>query len=347
LIRFYFLSYFSCIFCLSIFAQHQQSKKVNQSGMIFIKGGLFQMGADSKCESQCRLGGISQDARPIHSVYVSDFLMDETEVTNEQFQKFVEATGYVTLSERKPSKDEFPNVEDSLLVAGSIIFAPNNDIQNMENPYLWWKYEAKTDWKHPEGPNSSIKNKEKYPVVHIAYEDALAYAKWAGKRLPTEAEWEYAARGGMQKSLYPWGNDLTPNGKHQANLYQGEFPKINGDLGLDGWKGVAPVKQYAPNKYGLYDMCGNVWEWCSDWYRPDYYEELASTGMPTINPQGPTSSYDPREPHVKKKVQKGGSYLCNASYCSRYILGTRGTSDIHTSTNHVGFRCVKDILLNK
>jgi formylglycine-generating enzyme required for sulfatase activity len=196
------------------------------------------------------------------------------------------------------------------------------------------------NWRHPEGPQSNIKGKADYPVVHIAYPDAVAYAKWAGKRLPTEAEWEFAARGGLSGKTYFWGDQLRPGGKFMANTYQGRFPVK--DTGEDGFTGSSPVKSFPPNGYGLYDMAGNVWQWCSDWYRPDYYAQLTAVGGVTRNPQGPGSPFDPSEPSEKKRAQRGGSFLCTDQYCTRYMMGSRGKGEVNTGCNHLGFRCVKD-----
>lgn len=311
-------------------------------GMVWIPGGEFSMGSDYRSESLCGLPGITNDAVPVHRVYVDPFWMDATEVTNAQYRAFVEATGYVTVAEITPTIEEFPGAKPENLVAGSTVFRPTNGPVELDNYLQWWTYVHGADWRHPTGPDSSIEGKDDYPVVQIAYEDAEAYAKWAGKRLPTEAEWEFAARGGRAGDLYAWGNEIQPNGKFQANIYQGRFPIDKGDSGLDGFVGIAPTKQYAPNPFGLYDMGGNVWEWVSDWYREDYYSKLRNTGKVARNPQGPEDSLDPMEPDQKKRVHRGGSFLCSDLYCTRYMVGTRGKGEVRTASNHCGFRCVQD-----
>lgn len=312
-------------------------------GMVWIPGGEFSMGSNVEDESLCSLSGVTKDAAPIHRVYVDGFYMDETEVTNAEYEKFVKATGYVTVAEQKPTKEEFPTAAEEDLITGSVIFTPTQAAVNLNNYLQWWSYVGGTDWKHPLGPQSSIKGKENYPVVHITYEDAAAYAKWAGKRLPTEAEWEFAARGGKTGEIYAWGNTLKPKGKFQANIYQGHFPIEDGDTGEDGFKGIAPVKQYAPNAYGLYDVAGNVWEWTNDWYSVDYYKSLSESGKVTKNPQGPSAYNDPNDPTQIKRVHRGGSFLCTDQYCTRYMVGTRGKGEIRSAANHLGFRCVKSI----
>jgi sulfatase modifying factor 1 len=312
-------------------------------GMVWIPGGEFSMGSDESNESLCDMPGTTYDAKDIHRVRVDGFFMDATEVTNEEYARFVKSTGYVTVAEKKPSREEFPDIAPENLVAGSTVFSPTKTVVPLNNYLLWWTYETGADWRHPTGRNSSIKGKGKYPVVQLAYEDAWAYAKWAGKSLPTEAEWEFAARGGLSGKLYAWGNELKPGGKWQANIYEGKFPLIGGDSGADGFKGIAPVAQYKPNGYGLYDVAGNVWEWCYDWYSSDYYSTLAKTGKVAINPKGPKSSYDPAGPDELKKVHRGGSFLCTDLYCSRYLVGSRGKGEVKTASNHVGFRCIRRV----
>jgi len=310
-------------------------------GMVWISGGEFSMGATDPPD----MGEIgmmaTQDARPIHRVYVDGFFMDKTDVTNAEFAQFVKATGYITVAERKPRAEDFPTAPPENLVAGSVVFSPPNHPVPLIDKFQWWDYVRGANWHHPLGPESNIKGKDDYPVVDVAYQDAEAYAKWAGKRLPTEAEWEFAARGGLAGKPFVWGDSFRPNGKWMANTHQGHFP--NTDTGSDGYAGIAPVAQYPPNNYGLYDMSGNVWQWTTDWYRPDYYHTLASAGGVTRNPKGPNSSYDPSEPNEPKKALRGGSFLCTDQYCSRYIVGTRGMGEVNTGTNHLGFRCVKDV----
>jgi formylglycine-generating enzyme required for sulfatase activity len=319
-----------------------QSSGPAPEGMVWIPGGEFSMGCQVPSEGFCTMATLSatNDAQPIHRVYVNGFWMDATDVTNEKFEQFVKATGYVTIAERAPTKEEFPTAPPENLVAGSVVFTPTAAPVPLDNHFQWWSYVHGANWRHPEGPQSDIKDKGNYPVVQIAYPDAVAYAKWAGKRLPTEAEWEFAARGGLSGKIYAWGDQFKPNGKAMANTYQGKFPIK--DTGEDGFAGVSPVKSYPPNGYGLYDMAGNVWQWCSDWYRPDYYAQLASAAEVARNPQGPDSPLDPAEPGEKKRVQRGGSFLCTDQYCTRYMMGSRGKGEVNTGCNHLGFRCVQD-----
>lgn len=308
-------------------------------GMVWIPGGEFSMGSDVSSEALCGLPGVTRDAQPIHRVYVDGFWMDKTEVTNDQFEKFVKATGYKTIAEIAPTQAEFPTAPPENLVAGSTVFTPTTGPVPLDDIFQWWRYEKGADWRHPEGPQSGIIGKGNFPVVQVAYPDAVAYAKWAGKRLPTEAEWEFAARGGLTGKLYAWGDELRPNGKWMANIYEGTFPQR--DSGDDGFVGLAPVAQFPANGYGLFDVAGNAWEWVSDWYRPDYFARLKLVGGVPRNPQGPDSSFDPVEPTEKKRVHKGGSFLCSDQYCTRYMVGTRGKGEVTTASNHVGFRCVQ------
>jgi formylglycine-generating enzyme len=309
-------------------------------GMVWIPGGEFSMGA---ADPRGTAGGghhSMTDARPIHRTYVDGFWMDASVVTNNQFAQFVKATGYVTVAERRPTPEEVPDAAKDDLVAGSLVFSPTLQNVALDDDAQWWRYVPGADWRHPEGPQSTINGRGNYPVVQVAYEDAQAFAKWAHKRLPTEAEWEFAARGGVAGKHFVWGDELTPGGRWQANVYQGDFPVRGGDRGDDGFVGLAPVGRFHPNLYGLYDMAGNVWQWCADWYRPDYYEKLAQSGALARNPQGPADSYDPDEPKVPKRVQRGGSFLCSEQFCARYILGSRGKGDPSSAANHIGFRCV-------
>ncbi|RZU43053.1 formylglycine-generating enzyme family protein [Edaphobacter modestus] len=307
------------------------------AGMVWISGGEFSMGAQDPPGMDDVGMKATYDSRPVHRVYVDGFFMDRTDVTNAEFERFVKATGYVTVAERKPRAEDFPGAPPENLVAGSVVFSPPDHPVSLDNYFQWWSYVAGANWRHPQGPKSSIAGKGDYPVVHVAYEDAQAYAKWAGKRLPTEAEWEFAARGGLAGKPYVWGDDFRPHGKWMANTHEGQFPMK--DTGADGYVGAAPVAQFPANGYGLYDMAGNVWQWTSDWYRPDYYKQLNAAGV-ARNPQGPESAYDPSEPGTQKKVHRGGSYLCTDQYCSRYMVGTRGKGETDTGTNHLGFRCV-------
>ena len=245
----------------------------------------------------------TEDARPVHRVYVDGFFIDKTDVTNAEFAKFVKATGYVTIAERKPRAEDYPGAPPENLVAGSVVFSPPNHPVPLNDHFQWWTYVAGANWRHPLGPVSDIKGKDNYPVVQIAYPDAEAYAKWAGKRLPTEAEWEFAARGGLAGKPFVWGDSFRPNGKWMANTHEGHFPEK--DTGADGYIGIAPVAQFPANGYGLYDMAGNVWQWTSDWYRPDYYQQLASsvTSRATHTVGFLLRS---RRAHEKKKAHRGG-----------------------------------------
>lgn len=311
--------------------------------MIWIPGGEFSMGAQDPSGIDNNLVGMHaiDDARPIHRVYVDGFFMDETDVTNRQFAAFVNATGYITVAERTPRAEDFPGIGAENLFAGGVVFAPPDHPVPLTGHFKWWRYVRGADWKHPRGPESSIAGKDNYPVVQVAYEDAVAYAAWAHKRLPTEAEWEFAARGGLAGKLYAWGDQFRPHNHWMANTYQGQFP--NQDTGSDGFPGLAPVASFPPNGYGLYDMSGNVWQWTSDWYRPDYYGTLAQSDAIVRNPKGPAESWDSAAPSEKKKIYRGGSFLCTEQYCPRYMVGTRGKGEISTGTDHLGFRCVSTL----
>src|SRR5580704_3895638 len=308
-------------------------------GMAWIPGGEFSMGAQDPPGNDAVGMQATLDSRPIHRVYVDGFWMDKTDVTNAEFAKFVAASHYVTEAERTPKAEDFPDAPPENLVAGSVVFAPPDHPVSLNDHFQWWTYVKGANWRHPTGPGSDIKGKENYPVVHVSYDDAQAYAKWAGKRLPTEAEWEFAARGGLTGKPFVWGDTFRPDGKYMANTFQGHFPDKN--TNDDGFAATSPVTKFPPNGYGLYDMAGNVWQWTSDWYRPDYYRQLVSQGGVTRNPTGPDSSFDPDERGVEKHTMRGGSYLCTDQYCSRYMVGTRGKGETTTGTNHLGFRCVK------
>jgi formylglycine-generating enzyme required for sulfatase activity len=299
-------------------------------GMVWIPGGVFWMG----CEG-CGM----PDALPAHLVEIDGFWMDRTPVTNADFQRFVAATGYVTVAERPLKASDYPGVPTDMLVPGSAVFNPTTSPVPLDNPLRWWRYTPGASWKQPLGPGSRIRGKENHPVVHVAFEDVSAYAKWAGKRLPTEAEFEFAARGGLDRNLYPWGNDLKPDNKLVANTWQGQFPAA--DSREDGYAGTSPVEAFPANGFGLFDMGGNVWQWCSDFYRPDYFAALAATAHVSKSPQGPADSFDPQEPGAVKRVLKGGSYLCTDQYCARYLVGSRGKSEVASGASNLGFRLVR------
>lgn len=305
-------------------------------GMVWIPGGEFSMGSADPTREICGGNEPMQDARPIHRARVRGFWMDRTEVTNAQFARFVAATGYVTVAEKPPRAEDFPGADPALLVAGSLVFMPPDHAVPLQDHRAWWRYVPGANWRHPEGPGSDLRGREKHPVAHIAYADAVAYATWAGKRLPTEAEWEFTARGGTAGQPYTWGRDLTPDGRWMANIWQGAFPHEN--TKADGFARTAPVASFPANGYGLHDMAGNVWEWCSDWYRSDAYAGRA--GAVSENPSGPADSFDPAEPGVRKRSQRGGSFLCTDLYCTRYWVGSRGKGEPDSSACHTGFRCV-------
>ena len=316
------------------------------TGMVWIPGGEFSMGCADPRGLPC--GGLDpmNDARPIHRVRVGGFWMDATEVTNDQFAAFVAATGHVTVAERPPRAEDFPGAPPEKLVPGSIVFTPPRDPVPLRDEtgvahLQWWAYVPGACWRHPQGPGSDIEGRGAEPVVQVAFEDAEAFARWAGKRLPTEAEWEFAARGGLAGQPYPWGREFRPGDRWMANTWQGRFPGEN--TAADGFAGVAPVGRYPANGYGLHDVSGNVWEWCADWYRPDtFFHDAGPDGSAVaVDPRGPDDSFDPQEPGQPKRVHRGGSFLCSDQYCARYIVGTRGKGEVSSATNHIGFRCVK------
>jgi formylglycine-generating enzyme required for sulfatase activity len=305
-----------------------------EHGLVELPGGEFWMGSDNP---------MMEDARPWHRVRLAPFAIDRAPVTNDQFAAFVRSTRYVTVAERTPRAEDFPGAPPENLVAGSVIFTPPSKPVPLTDHFQWWSYAKGASWRHPTGPDSDLKHRGRHPVVHVAWEDADAYCRWAGGRLPTEAEFEYAARGGLERKRYAWGDEMQPRGRTMANIWQGHFPDENSEA--DGYRGTSPVGAFPANDYGLYDMAGNVWEWCSDWYRDDAYAALGD--RVSVDPQGPATSVDPTEPGVLKRVMRGGSYLCTDQYCSRYEVGSRGKGAVDTGTNHLGFRCVQSRLERK
>lgn len=305
--------------------------------MVPIPGGTLNMGGDN--------AQASPNEFPKHEVVIHPFFMDKTEVTNARFAEFIRATGYVTVAERPVDWEELkkevppgtPKPPDSLLLPGSLVFRSTDRPVSLQNPAQWWHWTTGADWRHPTGPDSSIEQLMDHPVVQIAWEDAQAYARWAGKRLPTEAEWEWAARGGRENMVYPWGNEAVDAGEAKANFWQGLFPYENEIR--DGFATTAPVGRYAPNDYGLYDMAGNVWEWCADWFDHDFYRRPAAR---VTNTGGPDRAYNPAMPFQQERVVRGGSFLCNDDYCSGYRNARRMGSTPDTGLSHTGFRCVVD-----
>src|SRR6516165_2897492 len=305
------------------------------SGMILIPGGTFRMGSDRHYPEE----------RPVHGVSVGAFWIDRTPVTNRAFRKFVNATGHVTFAEIAPDPNDYPGALPHMLKAGSLVFAPPNHSVDLRDWSQWWMFKFGANWRRPYGPRSSISGLDDHPVVHVAYRDAEAYAKWAGKELPTEAEWEFAARGGLDDAEYAWGAEFMPDGQMMANTWQGEFPYI--DFHTDGFDGTSPVGSFPPNGYGLYDMIGNVWEWTSDWYEAKHKAAPGSCCEGLRNPKGGErdASYDPLTPAIMipRKVMKGGSYLCAPNYCRRYRPAARMAQMVDTSTCHLGFRCIAHV----
>ncbi len=323
-----------------------QAAREDIDGMVWIPGGRFSQGAlaiDTHALDH---------EKPAHEVEVDGFYMDVHEVTNAQFSKFVEETGYVTVAERKVDWEELkeqlpegiPKPHDSVLKPGSMTFMKCHSTPlGLQDYSQWWNWTAGANWKHPKGPDSTILGLENHPVVQVAYEDALAYCKWAGRRLPTEAEWEYAARGNQNDNVFFWGNEASDL-KNFANTWEGEFPVRN--TLEDGFERSAPVRSYAPNAFGLYDMAGNVWEWTSDWYSTDYYQNLKEKG-PAKNPKGPKTAFNPSTPNAKEKIIKGGSFLCHASYCASYRISSRMATTPDSSLEHLGFRTVTTVNMRK
>jgi sulfatase modifying factor 1 len=300
--------------------------------MAFVPGGTFRMGSDKHYPEEA----------PVHRVSVDGFWIDKTPVTNAQFRQFVRETGHTSFAEIPPDPRDYPGAKPEMLYAGSLVFTPPSRPVDLRDWSQWWQFMKGANWRRPYGPKSNINALEGHPVVHVSYVDALAYAKWAGKDLPTEAEWEFAARGGLDGAEYAWGDEFAPGGKQMANTWQGQFPHQN--LLDDGFERTSPVKSFPPNGYGLYDMTGNVWEWTSDWYSPRHEADAPKACCIPENPRGASKegSYDPRQPEIRipRKVVKGGSHLCAPNYCRRYRPAARHAQPVDTSASHIGFRCV-------
>jgi len=309
-----------------------ENRQCSSAPMVFIPGGTFRMGSDKHYPEEA----------PVHRVRVDGFWIDPTPVTNRQFRQFVEATGHITFAEIAPDPKEYPGALPHMLRAGSLVFSPPDQPVDLRNFANWWSFTFGANWRRPSGKGSAIRGLDDHPVVHIAYSDALAYATWAGKELPTEAEWEFAARGGLDGAEYAWGGEFTPGGRHMANTWQGEFPRQN--LNQDGFERTSPVTAFPANGYGVHDMIGNVWEWTTDWYSPRHEADALKACCIPENPRGARedASYDPRMSNIRipRKVIKGGSHLCAPNYCRRYRPAARHAEPIDTSTNHVGFRCI-------
>ncbi len=321
------ISGMKCLFTAAFISLGMSLFSAEPEGMVLLKGGTFSMGSEEG----------PSDEQPVHEVEVGAFWMDKTEVTNAQFEAFVKATGYVTVAERPLSAKDLPGLlpeYDGKTI--SLCFRPPSGPVDLKDVSQWWVPTPGANWRHPDGAESGIGEKAKHPVVHVCWDDAMAYCRWAGKRLPTEAEWEFAARGGGVRQRFVWGNEFNPGGKWMANTWQGKFPGEH--TGEDGAKGASVVGTYPANGFGLFDMAGNVWEWCSDLYLPDFYSK-----SPKGNPQGPTTSFDPDEPGVKKHVTRGGSWMCADSYCRGYRPSARMKTAPDTGLQNTGFRCVKDV----
>jgi len=312
--------------------QRPKHQATETDGMVLIAGGSFRMGSDRHYPEEA----------PEHRVIVDEFCIDRTPVTNAEFRSFVNATGYVTFAEIKPDANNYPGALPHMLRAGSLVFAPPKQPVDLRDWSQWWTFKFGANWRHPYGPRSSISGLDNHPVVHVAYGDAEAYAKWVGKALPTEAEWEFAARGGLDGAEFAWGDEFAPAGRHMANTWQGTFPLQN--LADDGYRRTSPVTAFPANGYGVYDMIGNVWEWTSDWWSTRHEADAAKPCCIPNNPRGgaEAASYDPCQPHIKipRKVLKGGSHLCAPNYCRRYRPAARHAEPVDTSTSHVGFRCI-------
>jgi formylglycine-generating enzyme len=306
-----------------------------RQGMVWIPGGTYRMGSDTHYPEEA----------PVHRVIVDGFWMDRTPVTNRQFRKFVNATGYVTLAEIPPDPKDYPGALPHMLKPGSLVFTPPRPPVDLRDWSQWWAFKFGANWRRPCGPRSSISGLDDHPVVHVAYKDAVAYAEWVGKELPTEAEWEFAARGGLDGAEFAWGDAFAPGNRQMANTWQGAFPHEN--LALDGYERTSPVAAFPVNGYGLHDMIGNVWEWTTDWYSQRHEGEAPKACCIPANPRGGAqeASYDPRLPNIRipRKVLKGGSHLCAPNYCRRYRPAARHPEPVDTSTSHVGFRCVSRI----
>ncbi len=333
-----FLPILACALPLAAEEQPAAPPKETPPGMVWLPGGEFTMGSE--------LPGVRRNEAPAHKVSVDGFWIDAHDVTNAEFRKFVEATGYKTTAERPVDWEELkkqlppgtPKPAEEMLRPGSMVFVPSDGPVPFDNMAGWWQWTTGADWRHPEGPASNLDGRDEHPVVQVSWDDAVAYAKWAGKRLPTEAEWEFAARGGLENNRYAWGNDFKIEGKFMANTWTGKFPYRN--TKEDGFERTSPVKTYPANAYGLYDMGGNVWNWVSDWYRPDIHVHLAAEPS-CHNPVGPKASLSPDNPHQPERVTKGGSFLCHVDYCESYRPSARRGTPPDTGMSHIGFRCAR------